>query len=482
MTHTLPGGAPSAAPERRTAWAEGVDRLRASATTEPGRLRIIGAVLAALVLAFGAVTAWQMADRAAAADAVADRSQPLSADAASVYRSLADADTSAAAGFLAGGQWPRTVRERYERDIATASALLVKAARSSEGSPSARPQIARLNEQLPVYTGLIEQARANNRQGLPLGGAYLRYANDRMRGELLPAAGALYEAETARLTSDYHNAESRPWLALGTGVVTLGALVWAQRRSYRHTNRVFNRGLLAATAASTVLLLWLVAAHVVARSGLETSYEHGAVSLNVLNEARIGSLQARADESLTLVARGAVLTDEGEDFYEEGYRRRMARLVGDTSGTDDSGTAEAGSPLRTAADLADDAEGREPVRKAVAAVLEWRSRHDDARTTDQSGDYEGALSKVIGELGSRMAMGQSPSGRSPGDKNTTGESFDTVDASLAKALAHEQREFRRAADDGRSAFGGLPAGAAALALLGATGALLGVGRRLSEYR
>src|SRR5690349_1563768 len=54
-----PPGSPPPAP-RRTAFAEGVDRLRAAATTEPGRLRIIGALLAVLVLAFGAVTAWQM--------------------------------------------------------------------------------------------------------------------------------------------------------------------------------------------------------------------------------------------------------------------------------------------------------------------------------------------------------------------------------------------------------------------------------------
>ena len=97
--HTLPP-----APPRRTAWAEGVDTLRTAATTEPGRLRIIGAVLALLVVAFGAVTAWQMTDRSAAADDVLNSSQPLSASAADIYRSLADANTAASSGFLAGGQ------------------------------------------------------------------------------------------------------------------------------------------------------------------------------------------------------------------------------------------------------------------------------------------------------------------------------------------------------------------------------------------
>lgn len=91
-------------PTRRTAFAEGVDTVRAAATTEPGRLRIIGALLALLVLAFGAVTAWQTTDREAAADDVLHKSQPLSSAAADIYRSLADANTAASNGFLAGAR------------------------------------------------------------------------------------------------------------------------------------------------------------------------------------------------------------------------------------------------------------------------------------------------------------------------------------------------------------------------------------------
>ncbi|MEV4438676.1 hypothetical protein AB0K09_06570, partial [Streptomyces sp. NPDC049577] len=248
MSPPHPPGAPDPAP-RVTAWREGLDRLRAGATTEPGRLRAIGAALAGLLVVFGAVTAWQVTDRSAASDAVVERSQPLSADAADIYRSLADADTTAASGFLAGGQEPRAVRQRYENDIARASELLVKAAANTEGSDAARRRIATLNDQLPVYTGLVEAARANNRQGLPLGGAYLRYASDRMRDDLLPAARGLYEAETGRLGEDYGHARSWPWASLATGVLALGALGWAQRRTYLRTHRVFNRGLVAATAA-----------------------------------------------------------------------------------------------------------------------------------------------------------------------------------------------------------------------------------------
>ncbi|WP_351227722.1 hypothetical protein [Streptomyces sp. NPDC002133] len=424
--------------------------MRAAATTEPGRLRIIGAVLAALVVAFGAVTAFEIADRASAADAVVNRSQPLSADAASIYRSLADADTAAASGFLAGAQEPAEVRERYRKDISNASLLLVKAAANTDGSTESGRFIATLNEQLPRYTGLIERARANNRQGLPLGGAYLRYANQQMTSELLPAAQKLYEAETARLDEDHGDARLWPFLSLAIGVGALGVLVWAQRRNYHRTNRVFNHGLLAATAASTVVLLWLAVGHTVARTELNDARAHGQESLKVLNDARINSLKARANENLTLVARGAVLTADGKsDKYETDYTSGMDRL------SDSLGRA------RT---LADDGEGRTPVAAAVSAVSEWKSRHKSASDTDKAGDYEGALAKVIGE------------------KESTGQSFDRVDNALEQALAHEQAEFTKSAEDGRGALTALPVGAAVLAVLGAVGAVLGIGRRLSEYR
>ncbi|MEU5581367.1 hypothetical protein ABZ791_13425 [Streptomyces huasconensis] len=452
---------PPAAAPRRTAWAEGTDRLRAAATTEPGRLRIIGAVLALLVVAFGAVTAWQMTERSTAADDVLRRSQPLSADAAAIYRSLADANTAASSGFLAGGQEPAAVRQRYERDIERAAQKLATAASAAGSDSSSAAAVRRLNQLLPQYTGLIERARANNRQGLPLGGAYLRYANATMQTQMLPAAEKLYKAENARLSSDYGDAKPYPWFAMALGVLALGALAWAQRRNYRRTNRVFNHGLLAATAATTVVLLWLVVGHTVARSGLDDSYDHGVRSLNVLNDARISSLKARGDENLTLVNRGAETTEvkgEPQDKFDVSYRAQMKRL-----GDGDSGL------LGQAAALAKDTPGEGPVRTAVKNVGVWQDRHKEARSSDDSGDYQGALDKVIG---SKDGQGAEP----------TGECFDNVDAALDRALRHEQSEFKQAAEDGRGAMTGLSAGAAVLAVLGAAAAVLGIGRRLSEYR
>lgn len=442
-------------PPRRTAFAEGVDQLRAAATTEPGRLRIIGALLAVLVVAFGAVTAWQMTDRSAAADDVLHNSQPLSSAAADIYSSLADANTAASSGFLAGGDETATSRDRYQQDIRNAAGKLSDAATNSEpGSPSAAT-IAKLNKLLSVYTGYIERARANNRLGFPVGGSYLRLANTTMQEQMLPQAEKLYARENQRLASDYEDATSYPWAAIGLGVAVIGALVWAQRRNYQRTNRVLNHGLVAATATSTIVLLWLVAGQSFARSGLNDSYDHGIRSLNVLHDARIASLKARGNENLTLVARGAETTelDNGEvvDSYDNSFQVEMTTL---------------GKGLTEAERLADDRTGKEPVATAVDGMEEWQERHDEAHAAYEKGDFQQALARVIGDKSVKP----------------TGECFDSVDKALETAIGHEQTEFTQAAEDGRGAMTGLPLGAAALAVLGAAGAVLGIGRRLSEYR
>lgn len=455
-THAPAPSAPPPAPPPapRGAWAEGRERVRAAATTEPGRLQIIGALLALLVVVFGAVTSFEVADRYSAADDVVERSQPLSAVAAQIYGSLASADTAASSGFLAGAQEPELVQKGYRDDITTASELLVEAASSTDSSSDSGRQIATINEKLPRYTGLVERARANNRQGLPLGGAYLRYANQLMTQEILPAAEKLYASETARLDQDHEDARLWPFLGLAAGVVALGVLAWAQRRNYLRTNRVFNHGLLAATAAATVVLLWLAVGHTVARVELNNANTNGQASLKVLNDARISSLKARASENLTLVARGAVLTEKKgdepqKDQYEVDYQSYMSAL--DTA-------------LAKAEKLADDGAGRLPVDSARTATDEWQKRHGSATAADKAGDYDKAVEKVIGV------------------KASTGQSFHIVENKLVKAITHEQEEFTDSAKAGRGALFGLAIGALVLGLLGAVGAILGVNRRLSEYR
>ncbi|MFX4291057.1 hypothetical protein [Streptomyces bohaiensis] len=438
-------------PPRPTALVEGAARLRAALRTEPGRLRVIGGLLAVLLLAFGAVTAWQVSSRIDTATAVREESQPLSADAAALYRSLADANTTAAVGFLAGDDGARPARDRYEDDIRDATHRLLEAtAHAAGGSEDARRQLTVLAEHLPVYTGLVEAARANDRQGYPLGGAYLRYADARMQDQLLPAAERLHALEHGRLHEELAGARARPWAALTCGVLVLGVLGWSQYRHYRRTNRVLDPALLAATAITGLLLGWLAVAHTLSAAPLATAERTGTRSLELLTEIHTESLQARGDESLALVARGA-----GTSFNDS-YRARMATVLGPPG--------EPGGLVARAGAAAGDDTGRALLRTAAEHAEEWRERNAAAMAAEDSGAYEEAVERVTGGPGS------------------TGESFDRLDAALEAALHHERQRFAAAVDTGRARLEGLPQGAFVLAGGAAGAALLGIGRRLSEYR
>ncbi|WP_323369043.1 hypothetical protein [Streptomyces alkaliterrae] len=439
-------------PPRRPAWRENARRLRAAAVTEPGRLRALGAVLVALLLAFGALTAWQAAERADSTHSVIHGSQPLSANAALIYRSLADANTTAAAGFLAGGEETPEVRERYEKRIGDAARQITKAAAAGERSPEARQRLAELNRRLSVYTGLVETARANNRQELPVGGAYLRHADRLMHEELLPAASALYAAESEQFRRDQRDAHAFPWAALALGVAAVLALLAAQRRHYLRTNRVFNRGLLAATTVAVLLLLWTAGGHLLARHHLDRAERDAARSLQTLNAALVSALQARGDEAMAMVTRGS------RDNYEKTYQRQMRRLAGA-----DPQAAEGGL-LARAVEQAEDGKGRRLAGAARRDAATWHEQHATVRRLEGSGKYAEAVAMVIGP------------------RDSTGETFDRIDAGLRQAINHEQRQFTAAAERAHRALAPLAAGAAALSLLGAAGAVLGIGRRLAEYR
>ncbi|MBB4946443.1 hypothetical protein F4556_001978 [Kitasatospora gansuensis] len=429
-------------------------RLRQLTGTAPARLRAAGVVLTTLVLLFGALTAWQVSVRAKAAGQVVTHSQPLSQDAAEIYRSLADADTTAASAFLLAGDAPPALRERYEGDLATAARLLAQAAARTDASSDAQRWVAELNQQLPKYAGLVETARANDRQGLPLGGAYLRYASKQMQGTMLPAAQKLAEAENQQLDRDYAAAESFPWTALVLGLLTLGMLAWCQVLLLRRTNRVFNIGMLGASAAVLAGLLWLTVGTVSAGLDLGDSRAQGAVPLRVLNQARIEALQSRAAENLDLVARG------GSDSYDKDWLKYTGALAGapvadgrTRAGQGTLAQAAAGAPKDAAAAL----------EQAGKLFPSWDARH---RAAEEGDDYAAAVKAVVG----------------PGGTDTSEAVFSALDGQLGKAAAAELAAFERSADGVGGGLTALAVGAAVLALLAAAGVAVGLGRRLAEYR
>lgn len=453
MVTTTPVGEEPTAPGARRVLslpATAVRGVRKSASRTPGRLFLIGVGLALLAVLTGASGAIAMQQKQNTIDNLISHREPVAAASQQIYRALSDADATAASAFLAGGTMPGELRERYELDIASAGANLAKASADVSGVPDAEEQVNVLSQQLPVYTGLVETARAYNRQGFPAGAAYLREASGLMRAELLPAAQRLYEIDFERLSAEQEAASSVPWFSLALVIVLLGALIAAQRYLTRRTNRLLNVGLVVATGAVAVALIWGTVALLIESSRVSAGHDHGSEQVEVIVQARIVALKMRANETLTLVARG-----DGGDYEDE-----FKKLAEEVSGEGD------GNLLNRARALAEDQETKDLIDAAQKNADDWLAAHQRVRELDDGGSYQEAVSLAI----------------STAAKTSAATMFNQLDDNLMEALRNGRQHFAEETSAASNVMTGLAPGIAVLALVAAAGVTMGIRDRLQEYR
>jgi hypothetical protein len=416
--------------------------------TTPQLYRLVTAGLVVIGLGAGIAGLATARHRSALLSDITGVSGPLSVDAQDLYRSLSDADATAANAFLTNGVEPAELRRRYLDDIARATAALTVALRDADDGDAAR--LAVLADQLPVYTGLVETARSYNRLGVPLGAAYLQEASGLMRQTLLPAAQDLFDSAQRRLIAAQRDAAGFPWAVLLLGVVTIASLVAAQVLVARRTHRIFNVGLVAASLVAVISLGWSSTALVLAARQVETGHREGSALVSLLADARRAGLRARADEALTLIARG-----NGAAF-EKDFDAVLTDLIG-PDGT--------GGLLGSALSQAPTAADRAFIEDARGQARRWRDLHDKVRELDDSGEYPKAIT---------AATDTGPESLST--------AFGALDAAMTGALASTNERVGRHAGRADSALGGLEA---ALVLL--TGGLMvavimGIRPRIGEYR
>lgn len=447
--------APTAPPPARvqpaavTERAGRVTELRELSRTTPGVLIMFTLALVVVGVLVGVFTAINVQTRAQSLDNLKGSSGPLADAAQTLYRSLSDADATANSGFLAAGGDPgavETLRGRYDQDIAQAQHALAVAVAARTPADLADPNspLSILSSKLSVYTGIVETARANNLQGFPVGAAYQREASNLMHGQLLTAARQLYDEETARLEADQDQATSPPAVEVVLGVAALVLLYFAQRYVRRRTRRRVNVGLAVATVAAVVSLAWVVIATIGVTSNVDASRVNGSDQTKVLADARLAALQARSDETLTLVARGS------GDKHEEDYVKKAR-------------TPLANDYLPRARDLATDPDVARQVRVAIEQEAAWNKTHQEIRAQDDNGEYPEAVRLALSE---EDAAGQ----------------FDQVDTALGTAIKDTTATFEQEVTQAGNALTGTVIGVILLALIMVGGAVTGIWQRLKEYR
>ena len=250
---------------------------------------IVFGILSALVQ----FTSWNADGRAASDTEQLVRIQDIQS-------SLLSADALATNAFLVGGLENTAQRQRYDKAIAHALSEITVAAKAQ---PDDSAQLADLNQQVVAYATAIAQARANNRQGFPVGAAYQTLASNQLRDQAVPMLDKLVKANTDR--ADSAMGGQHPFWLLFLGIAALVALVWLNALLGRAFHRRINKGL--AFAAIVVLVVTLVS---VAGAWIRAS-SNDALRAGKFRDAqdsataRTAANDAKANESLRLIKRGS---------------------------------------------------------------------------------------------------------------------------------------------------------------------------------
>jgi hypothetical protein len=404
--------------------------LRRLASTTPGVVVMIAVAVAACCVIAGLVVGGQLDGRIAEHNAVLDRSEPLAYSAQNLYAALSAADAAAASAFLSGGIETGPMRARYKQALADAASALADVTAGTTDAAT-RTAAAEMSAKLAAYTGLVESARANNRQGFPIGSAYLREASSLMQTALLPGAEKIYSSNLATLNDDQRAVGSVPMIGLVLLGLVLAAIVVGSVILVRRTNRQFNLGLVVAAAAVLLVIGWIIVATRLAAGDIEDSQTEGTARFEQLAKARILAQQARTDETLQLIARGDITA--GEKSFN-GHMDELAALLGN------------GPPA------------------AAYAVANWTASHRKQVEAYEGGDYPAAVTQAIGnEPGGSAAQ------------------FAAVESSLRHEIEQTRATLRDQVSAAGTQLAFSPTGTLVLMVVAAVVAVIGLWPRLKEF-
>ncbi|SIR94182.1 hypothetical protein [Williamsia sterculiae] len=420
--------------------------LRKLAATSPGKLFMITTVLVVVAVLSGWYASTVLDNRTAALTETIDDTEPIAESAQVLYSSLSIADATANTAFTSGGLEPQSLRTRYNDALATASqALIAAAAGTSNENEQVRADLNLLSEQIPVYAGLIESARVNNRLGNPVGSAYLGEASSLMQTSVLPAAERLYEKRSQAISDPQNRFKTPPWAVYVVITLMLAILLLTSRYLARRTRRRLNLGLLVATACVVVSMLWLLIAGLLSVGYTSSAENKGAGPLRDLTHARILTQKARSDETLSLVRRG------DSNALESDFASSAAQI---------KQTLDSFGPDGDNKDTVTDA-----IVKAQSALITWQQAHTTTVQRTAAGDFSGATA---------IAVGNSPDG--------SAVAYGALDAALTDGITQTRTTLRDDLTTARVVLGFAGTGVLALLLVAAVATVAGMFPRIREYR
>ncbi len=395
----------------------------------PARLRAWMIATAVVAVLFGVLSAAGVDRRASSLRAADAASQQLIA-VQDVQVRLVHADAIARENYLRGGIEDGAKRATYASELAAVSDGLVSVANSVLSNEAAT--LAGVSAQLSRYSGLVEQARANNRQGFPVGAAYLRAANA-LSTEMATALQSVQASLRQQVNDTLDRSDKAgAWLhATGWPLVIMLVLggAWVAARFRRLLN-------VPVALAGLVTLLVLIVGGTVqasAMSDAETATAGQLQAADLAAQARSASFAAHAQEFSTLIARGSGGDDSAWQTFISSSEVALDRMC--------SISGECG--LTTYLDG-------------------YTAAHAGVRSRDDAGDWDAARASSL-----------------DGDASLAFADFDVASSDTAATLGEQAASAMSSAADGLATLRVLAflAGMVVAALV-----LVGYSQRLREYR
>ncbi|MEX3517446.1 hypothetical protein VVR26_08385 [Corynebacterium camporealensis] len=427
-------------------------RLYYFASTTPGKMFTVTVILTLALGAAGLSMSQSSASRHADLDELLSTTEPMSSAAHHLYTSLSLADTVATTGFVQAGLESKENRDRYNEAIDSASVAATESVLgTSNEDERIRELVMFIQRELPVYTSMVEKARANHRAGNAVATPYMSNASALMREEILPAASELFRLTTTKVNEQQQRLTSPQWVPLSGLFAALFFLLIAQYWLWRITRRKLNRGFVAASVMMCLAITWVSISNIATWSTGHQGFETASRPWDSLTASRIEAQQTRTAETLALVLRAS------EQDMSAQFDNTMDS-INDALGDYEVAINDEDVPL-SRPELIDDARD---------ATDDWQAAHTKFMDALNGGSYDEAI-----EQATAMYTGDATP--------TAARAFERVDASLEELINQARISMRSYLEQGLSAVTAV-ATAVFLLTLGAILAVwLGIRPRLQEY-
>lgn len=421
-------------------------------STTPGKMLTLTLILSVAIFAAGYSMSQSAGQRQDSLDVLLTSTEPMSYSAHNLYTSLSLADTIATTGFVQAGVESEGTRARYNAAIDRASVAATESAASiTTADQESLRLIDQIQRQLPVYSGMVETARTNNRVGNPVGVAYMAEASSLMREEILPAASELFNRTSNRVSEEQRELTMPQWVPLSGLLAAVFFLTLAQWWLWRKTRRRFNRGFLGATALMVTAILWVSASNFATWQAGTRGFAEAAMPWDSLTASRIMAQQTRTAETLVLVRR------QSFEQTEESFSQTVASVSG---ALDDFEGAEGHTDLTRNARILD---------QARESLVHWEAAHEGLAQALDSGDYERAITLSTGTP------------EQNDDNPTSASAYGSLDSALAALVSDARASMRAFIQDGLAATQLVSAAVLILSLAAIISVWLGIRPRLREY-